>query len=282
MKSRNIVAGLVVLASVFLMAGTASASAASPASSGECVIISLPEFTSQGEEGNEGTVADIVEVSCDPFKYGTGSKVKVTAYQLYLGCHDDLTWYVPNPYSEVTGSGVTLELDADGNAVVALRAGPHCSNVESFVTAHMETLPYESFTTVFHVEPPRPTPAGVTAIPARQIEDASSSAVATIVEAEFPGISEEPVHIASEELYHRCRLEPHLHWVLENGETTENTPEVNGVELDNDGNAFVIAIGDHSCAEGASLIEGDLEVQPFTSPEPTTFTIEPPQVRPEV
>ena len=42
-----------------------------------------------------------------------------------------------------------------------------------------------------------------------------------------------------------------------------------GVELDDNGNAFVIAIGDASCAPGSSLIEADLESKPFT-----TFTTE--------
>ena len=52
--------------------------------------------------------------------------------------------------------------------------------------------------------------------------------------------------------------------------------EVTGVTLDNDGNAFVVVIGDSSCAEGPSLIEADLESKPFTT-FTTTFTTLPPQ-----
>ena len=48
------------------------------------------------------------------------------------------------------------------------------------------------------------------------------------------------------------------------------------MELDNDGNAFVIVIGDASCAEGPSLIEADLLSKPFTT-FMTNFTIQPPQ-----
>jgi hypothetical protein len=48
------------------------------------------------------------------------------------------------------------------------------------------------------------------------------------------------------------------------------------VQLDNDGNAFVIAIGDASCAPGPSLIEADLESKPFTT-YTSTFTVLPPQ-----
>ena len=60
-----------------------------------------------------------------------------------------------------------------------------------------------------------------------------------------------------------------------NGSITSG-PEVRGVQLDNNGNAFVIAIGDSSCAEGASLIEADLEAKPFTT-FTTNFLIEAPR-----
>src|ERR1700732_3230554 len=61
-----------------------------------------------------------------------------------------------------------------------------------------------------------------------------------------------------------------------NGEDVNNVPEVREVPLDNDGNAFVIAIGDASCAEGPSLIEADLEAKPFTT-FTTNVTVQPPQ-----
>ena len=57
-------------------------------------------------------------------------------------------------------------------------------------------------------------------------------------------------------------------------------PEYNGLQLDNNGNGFVIALGDASCRPGSSLIEADLEEKPFTtvttnfmveSPKPTEF-----------
>ena len=73
------------------------------------------------------------------------------------------------------------------------------------------------------------------------------------------------MHISSEELFDRCRIAPHVHWVRMDGEVVEDTPEISEVGLDDDGNAFVIAIGDRSCAPGASLIEADLEANPFTT-----------------
>jgi hypothetical protein len=217
----------------------------------------------------------VIEVECNPDLYGTGSKIKITASQLFSRCKGDVSWYVPNPFRVAEGRGVTLELDADGNASVALLAGPGCAAGESLVSAHMEESPFETFTTSFTVLPPNDTAPGVFALPAAQVEDALSSSVATVIQTEFGDASEKRVHIGSEELFARCRVEPHLHWVRMNREI-EDASEVEGVELDNNGNAFVIAIGDASCAEGPSLIEADLESKPFTT-FTTTFTVLPPQ-----
>jgi hypothetical protein len=285
MKSRNIGMGLVVLASsLFLLVGTASARGiahAAATTTGACVVHSLPSFTAQGENINglnqEAMVADVIEVECNPNLYGTGSKIKITASQLFTRCKGKLTWYVPNPFTEAPNvRGITLRLDADGNATVALRAGPECSAGESLVTAHMEEEPFESFTTSFSVLAPVTTKPGVFALPATQVEDSSSSGVATIIETEFAGGSEKFVHIASEELFHRCQAPPHLRWVRMDGEKVEGVAEVEGVQLDNDGNAFVIALGDASCAEGSSLIEADLLSKPFTT-FTTNFGIEAPR-----
>src|SRR4029077_13088306 len=84
MKSRNIGAGLLVLASsMFLLVGSASAHTTAPASPSEnttCVVHSLPGgFVAQGEFSTAATVADVVEVECNPAIYGTGSKMKITA-----------------------------------------------------------------------------------------------------------------------------------------------------------------------------------------------------------
>src|SRR2546423_1144055 len=145
--NRNLRTRLAVLAgSALLLLGVSSALGAAPAAaqSGKtCVVHSLPSFIAQGENvgGVEtaSTVADIVEVECDPTVYGTKSGVKITASQLYTRCDKRLTWYVPNNppgseggetgggeaggFEEATGPGVSVRLDADGRAVVALLAG---------------------------------------------------------------------------------------------------------------------------------------------------------------
>ena len=221
-----------------------------------CVVHSLPTFVAQGESATAAEVADIVEVKCDPFVYGTESKISVTANQLFSRCEGDLSWYATNPFREVTGKGISVELDPDGNATVALLGGPGCTAGESLVTAHMEEEPFESFTTSFSVLPPINTRPGVFAMP--------SPGAATIIEAEFADGSEKKAHIGSEELFDRCRISPHLRWVRMNREIQVGG-EVEGVELDDNGNAFVLAIGGPSCAEGASLIEADLESKPFTT-----------------
>ena len=139
---------------------------------------------------------------------------------------------------------MTVSLDADGNATVAVLAGPGCAAGESLVSAHMEEEPFETFTTSFSVLPPAPTPPGVFALPATQIEDAESSGVATIIEAEFESGSEKLVRIGSEELYSAVSrgAAPALDQPDRRG--NDSTSELTEIRLDNDGNAFVIAIGD--------------------------------------
>jgi hypothetical protein len=284
-KSSNLRRGLLVLAGSFgLLVGVASMQGtALAAPSKTCAVHSLNSFTLQGEETTAATGADIVEVECDPTVYGTGSLIRLTANQVYQRCKGDLTWCVPNPgldldrlvtddpLAVVPGPGVEVALDADGNATVALLAGPGCQAGESLITAHMLEEPFESFTTSFELLPPESTAPGVYALPASEVEEDLSSAVATIIQAEFADGSEKDVHIDAEELYSRCRLDPHLIWIREDRTVAEG-PEISDVALDNDGNAFVIAIGASSCAEGPSLIEADLEAKPYTSYS-TEFTI---------
>jgi hypothetical protein len=284
MKSRNLVVGLVVLcASLFSLVGTASAHARaarahSAATASTCKVHSLPTFVAQGQESTAATVADIIEVECNPNIYGTKSKVKIMASQLLSRCEGHVKWFVPNPFREEAGTrGISVELDADGNATVAVLGGPNCSPGEVLIVAHMEQEPFESFMTSFSIMPPELTPEGVTVSPDEQVEDSFSSAVAAVVQVEFPGTSEEKVRIGSEELFHRCRLTPHLHWILMDGTRRDNVAEVREVEVDNDGNAFVIVIGDRSCQPGTSLIEADLEAKPFTTLTPAEFTIEAPR-----
>jgi len=288
MDARRLGAGLVVAASsLLLMAGTASAHGTASAQVSEgttCAVHSLPSFVAQGEFENQATVGDVIEVECNPFVYGTGSKVTVTASQLYSRCNGDITWYSVADGDESpdvpSGRSVELTLDADGNATVALIAGPECQAGESLVSLHMDEGEYNSYTTSFTVLPPNDTALGVTALPSHQVEDSATSTVGTIIEAEFPGQAEKYVRVGSEELYRRCGVGVKLAWITENREYEIGPELTDRLQLDNNGNGFVIAFGYESCTPGSSLIEADLEEKPFTtvtanflveSPKPTEY-----------
>jgi hypothetical protein len=297
MDRRKLVAGLVVLAAgLLMMAGTASAHnavlpAATEAEPGACHIQTLPSFVAQGEFSESATVADIIEVSCDPESYSAGAEVTIVAAQLYSLCHE-VTWYDPNNQNEgfTTGDGRSfrVKLDVDGNANVGLIAGPNCHVGETLISVDENESPYETFTRAFKVAAATDTPQGVRLEPATQVEDAYSSGVITIAEVEFPGESEKYVRVGFGQLYDRCEVGPKVHVIGEDRYDTadeyaaedtswDNDGEVtNAIQLDNNGNGFVLLAGDSSCRPGTSLIEADLEASPFTT-ETGEFTIESPR-----
>lgn len=296
-RRRNLITGMAVLASGFLLcAGSASARETAPqaaAGAGSCSVKSLPSFIAQGEFETSATVADVIEVSCDPYVYSAGAEVTVIASQLYSRCHE-ISWYNPNDlgyYRESRGRSVDLHLDVDGNANVALIAGPKCMVGESLIAVDEVSSPYETFTTAFQVLPAVNTPPGLFVTPAAQVEDAESSGVVTIAQAEFAHASEQHVRIGAAQLDSRCERGPGL--IVVRADRTTNLGEsdlgtrqpiegngelLDAIELDNNGNGFVVILGSDSCAEGESLIEADLEASPFTT-QTGTFTIEAPRVR---
>ena len=127
--------------------------------------------------------------------------------------------------------------------------------------------------------PPRPTEPGVYATPETKVEGEVTSDVATIVQVEFPPVfAEEPVNVDFAQLYARCHESPKTEVItMDDGyPSTESGREAETVYLDNDGNAFMVLIGNSSCASGTSLIEASLENAPYTT-YTTEFTVEPPQ-----
>src|SRR5271169_5238664 len=138
MERRNLLAGVVVLVlSVFMLAGTASAQKTKVKPATEtaqgCIVISLPSFMDQGEEGirNAGipsSVADIIEVECEHSgKYQYDGKIKISDQELYNRCHINggtIHWFESN--GEPNGTGPSpeneIQLDNDGNGSVALVA----------------------------------------------------------------------------------------------------------------------------------------------------------------
>jgi hypothetical protein len=289
MDGRKLGVGLVVLASsLLLLVGTASAHSGSlqqsSSSTTGCTVVSLSKFMAQGEFSESATVGDVIEVSCDPHVYSAGEEVEVTASQLYSRCHT-INWYKPNENGEdviVSNSrSVNLKLDVNGNANVGLIAGPKCMVGESLITVDEVSAPFETYTTNFQVTSTENTPENLEMLPAEQVEDQESSGVVTIAKAEFPGAGESYVRIGAKQLYNRCQSGDKLEIVQQNGNVTEEQPELLGaIKLDNNGNGFVLLMGTDSCLEGNSLIEADLESPGFNTTK-ANFKVIAPRVRPE-
>jgi len=298
MERRNLLAGLAVLAlSLFVLSGTAFAHAtrhkkAKPrevgsGSSETCVVHALPDsFMDHGEFGSASSVADIIEVECEPVyaeKY-----VRISANELYSRCDKRLYWRTPYQEDEVqvdqpeesSGPSFSVELDNDGNATAIVIGGPSCAAGESLIAAHLETAPFSTVTTGFTVLPPRPTEPGVFATPENKVEGETYSDVATIVQVEFPPVfAEEPVNVNSNEFYSRCHNSPKTEAIImgQSGyPEVVHSLEEGTLYLDNDGNAFAVLVGNSSCASGTSMIEASLENAPYTT-YTANFTIEPPQ-----
>ena len=291
MDRRKFGAGLVVFAlSLMLMAGSASAHGTvapqgSPAE-GSCHIRSLPSFIAQGEFEHAATVADVIEISCNPYIYSQGAEVTITASQLYSRCDEEVTWYDANDkgrYRTGHGRSFSVHLDVNGNANVALIAGPKCMVGESLITVDENESPYETFTTSYQILPAVNTPSGLFVTPSSQVEDAESSGVITIVQAEFSHASEQDVRLGYKQLYDRCERDPgtiliqtNRHPEVIGPEHVADGEETDAITLDNNGNGFAVLIGSDSCAEGKSLIEADLETSPFTT-YTGEFTVEAPR-----
>jgi hypothetical protein len=284
MDRRKLCVGLAVLASSFLMLGGTAFAETEPevVHTHKCFIKSLPSFIAQGEFYYAATVGDVIEVSCDPYTYSQGAKVEVIASQLFDRCNHYVSWYKPNEEGEdevTTGRSVTLKLDVNGNANVGLIAGPKCMVGSSLISVDETEAPYETYTTAFEVLPAVNTTPGLTIEPNHQVQDQESSGVVTLAEAEFARASEEHVRIGAGQLYDRCQKDDHLIIVKSNRGEYDNVSELlNAIELDNNGNGFVLLMGADSCAEGSSLIEADLETSPFTTYE-SHFLVEAPRPR---
>jgi hypothetical protein len=311
MERRNVWAGTLVLISSFvLMAGSASAHgtvlpAVEKAEATNCKINTLPGLMRQGEFGNVGSVGDVVSVECNPAVYPGGTVVEISDAQLSDRClglggpgFHGIIWENPNEFSAgkfavTEGPAVKVELDGDGNVNVALVAGPNCAVGGTVISGHTEVgkgnTTVESFAAGFAVEPAKTSTEGVTVMPKTEVEDEGSSAVATLIQVE-EGSTEAKVRVAAPELFSRCEVAPLLPeekviWLRPNfggkefgigKELAGGTELVPGgdeaLKTDNDGNAFVIALGEESCKPGKSYFEADEEEAPFNTEEPS-FTI---------
>ncbi len=318
MERRNLWAGMLVLiASLLLMAGSASAHgtvvpSVEKAEAVNCKIFTLPGLMRQGEFGNVGSVGDVVNVECNPAVFPGGTVVEVSDAQLESRCEGlggpafhGIIWVDPNVFSydyanTEYGGSTKVELDGDGNANIGLIAGANCAVGGTVISGHTEpgkgNTTVESFAAGFAVEPAKPSTEGVKVMPKEEVEDEGSSSVATLIQIE-EGSTEAKVRVAAPELFSRCEVaegdvnpEFKVFWMRPNFEEAPDFPygkELAGgtaivpvgkeaLKTDNDGNAFVIAIGDESCQPGKSYFEVDEEESPFNTEEPS-FTIKAPE-----
>jgi hypothetical protein len=233
-----------------------------------CLLHSLRGFREAGLFATHSSVADVVTVECEP--EFAESTVTLTADELASRCAGGVSWATPPtgavaaaPLDFEEGPSFNVMLDDNGEATAVLWGGPSCAAGTSIISAHLDVPPFATTHTTFTVRPPANTTPGVKARPRRLVEDSINSSAATIVYAEFPAVdSEQAITIRSNELDARCA--GGVIWVGPD-ETLLGTGPTVTTTLDNNGNAFVVALAGPSCAPGRSSIEASLNVAPFTS-----------------
>jgi hypothetical protein len=266
--------------------GATSAQAASvagtrPATKGRpvCKIEPSPSsFVETGLGASASSVAFVLTVECRPVF--SEQQVQINTPQLNNACHGTLSWYSATATGGSgpgtgTGESFTVVLDNDGNATAVVWGGPSCAATTDLVTADLTVAPYTTVRTHVQILAPRQTSPSLHVYPIKEVEDASTSSVAAIFYAEFPSVyAENTVEFSDPQLSDRCA--GGITWVgpdevvLGTGKSVETT-------LDDNGNAFVVALAGPSCASGDTLAQVDL-VNPTYRTLTTDFTVLSPRV----
>jgi hypothetical protein len=253
-----------------------AASAAPAAQTPICVVSASPSsFTESGLSPSASTVAFIITVECAPTF--SEQAVEIRTPQLSNACQGQLMWYSATT-TAVAGNGDTFDvrLDPDGNATLIVLGGPSCAASLDLIEADLTVAPFTTATTQVQIAAPTDTEPSVSALPASAVEDAITSSVATIFYVEFPSVySEHQVEISDAELYDSCTGH-RITWILPNSTTFTYGKSVT-VTLDNNGNAFVVALAGPSCATGTSLVQAELVGPPYTT-FTSQFTVLSPRV----
>ena len=259
---------IAILALWALPAQAAPAAKATPATTvPQCAIHTPPPFVESGLGASESSVAGVIQVECRAVF--SQDRVTITADELNSRCHNTLSWFSP---SSGAGAGQSFDvfLDNDGNAEATVWGGPSCAAGTSLICSHLDAPPFTTACANFTIRPPQNTPPGVKAIPSTEVEDATTSSVETVIYVEFPSVNAEQfVKITAQELFARCA--GGITWIGPDEAPLGTGPSV-FVQLDDNGNAFVVAEAGPSCASGTSLVEASLTIAPFTT-YTTHFTI---------
>lgn len=233
-----------------------------------CVIHSNPSMIEAGLGSTESSIADIIIVACRPtFRQDS---VIIDATQLSKQCHGTLSWFIPSTPTPTPGPQFTVTLDKDGNATAVVFGGPSCTPTRVRIFARLLVSPSPIVSTTFTILPPQSTKPGMTASPKTEVEDATSLSIATVIRVEFPlSQARQTVAIKPNELFARCT--GNLVWFGPEAVSLSAGDSVT-VQLDNNSNAFVVAVGGPSCASGTSTITAELTTAPYTTFS-TRFTI---------
>ena len=237
-----------------------------PSRNSHCKMSASPiSFVEQGLGAHTSSVAFVFNVECQPV-YGE-SIVELHTPQLNNACHDTLKWYSATGSgpdgvdpSHGTGESFDVMLDDDGNAEAVVWGGPSCGATSALV----EASPGTSAVTIVDIKPPTDTPPGLTIWPSKQIEDSTTSSVATIFYAEYSSrFAESRVEFSDAQLYDRCA--GGITWIGSDDVTLATHTKSVVTTLDDNGNAFVVALAGPSCASGATLGTADLVGPPYTT-----------------
>jgi hypothetical protein len=270
-----------------------------------CIVHSLPSFVDQGEGNAASSVADIIEVECEPgFE---GQEIIISAQELFQRCGNGVTghlwWSIINQTTGVwtpptLGEKARTKLDNDDNATVVVWGGPGCASGQSIISAHFVTAPSETYMTNFTVLQPTTTPLGLKALDVAKngakVEDATFSDVATIAQLEFATrYAEKEAVLNAEQLFFDCPF-PGSPGVVGFGPTSSAQPggapiPIPGVEglfklpafseqsLNNNGNAFVVLLGSRSCTPATLSLEASVTAAPGFVSYTTPFKVETPR-----
>jgi secreted trypsin-like serine protease len=244
-----------------------------------CIITPSPStFVETGLGATASSVAFVLQVECKPV-FGE-QQVEINAQQLSNACHGTLSWYsatATDGTAPGTGDGETFNvyLDDDGNATAVVWGGPSCAATRDLITADLTVAPYTTVKTHVTIEAPVTTPTSLHVYPGQEVEDATTSSVAAIFYAELPSVyAENSVEFSDAQLYDRCT--GGITWVGPD-EVILGTGKSVTTTLDDNGNAWVVALAGPSCASGETLAQADL-VGPTYKTLTTHFRVLSPRV----